>query len=66
VTATARKIAVLSYDALRFGTTHNDPGAADYEERDRAHLLANPKRRAKLLGFELAPIPPPWLFLWNA
>jgi len=30
VTATARKIAVLFYNALRFGMTYNDPGAAAY------------------------------------
>ncbi|MFN3724657.1 MAG: IS110 family transposase, partial [Paracoccaceae bacterium] len=33
VTATARKIAVLFYNAIRFGMAYNDPGAAAYEER---------------------------------
>ena len=59
VTATARKIAVLFYNALRFGMTYNDPGAAAYEERHRTRVLANLQRRAKTLGFELAPIPAP-------
>ncbi|MDZ4137711.1 MAG: IS110 family transposase [Erythrobacter sp.] len=59
VTATARKIAVLFYNALRFGTTYNDPGAAAYEERHRTRVLANLQRRAKTLGFELAPLPAP-------
>jgi len=52
VTATARKIAVLFYNALRFGTTYDDPRAAAYEERHRTRVLANLPRRAKILGFE--------------
>lgn len=59
VTATARKIAVLFYNAIRFGMTYNDPGAAAYEERHRTRVLANLQRRAKTLGFELAPLPGP-------
>lgn len=59
VTATARKIAVLFYNALRFGMTYHDPGAAAYEERHRTRVLANLQRRAKTFGFELAPIPAP-------
>lgn len=59
VTATARKIAVLFYNALRFGMTYNDPGAAAYDERHRTRVLANLQRRAKTLGFELAPLPAP-------
>ncbi len=57
VTATARKIAVLFYNAVRFGMTYQDPGAAAYEERHRGRVLANLQRRAKTLGFELAPLP---------
>lgn len=57
VTATARKIAVLFYNAVRFGMTYRDPGAAAYEERHRSHVLANLQRRAKTLGFALAPLP---------
>jgi transposase len=57
VTATARKIAVLFYNVLRFGMTYHDPGAAAYEERHRTRVLANLQRRAKTFGFELAPIP---------
>lgn len=59
VTATARKIAVLFYNTLRFGMTYHDPGAAAYEERHRTRVLANLQRRAKTFGFELAPIPAP-------
>ncbi len=57
VTATARKIAVLFFNTLRFGLTYRDQGAAAYEERYRIRVLANLKRRAKTLGFALAPIP---------
>ena len=57
VTATARKIAVLFYNAVRFGMTYRDPGAAAYEERHRSRVLATLQRRAKTLGFALAPLP---------
>ena len=57
VTATARKIAVLFYNTLRFGMTYRDPGAAAYDERHRSRVFANLHRRAKSLGFTLAPMP---------
>jgi transposase len=57
VTATARKIAVLFYNTLRFGMSYHDPGAAAYEERYRTRVLANLQRRPKTLGFALAPFP---------
>jgi hypothetical protein len=50
---------VLFYNALRFGMTYDDPGAAAYEERHRTRVLANLQRRAKTLGFELARVPAP-------
>ena len=56
VTATARKIAVLFFNTLRFGLTYLDQGAAAYEERYRIRVLTNLRRRAKTLGFTLAPI----------
>ena len=56
VTATARKIAVLFYNTLRFGMTYRDPGAAAYEERHRTRVLANLHRCAKSLGFTLTPM----------
>jgi hypothetical protein len=56
VTATARKIAVLFYNTLRFGMTYRDPGAAIYEERHRGRVLANLQRRAKTLAYSLAPM----------
>ncbi|MCX4159629.1 transposase [Paraburkholderia aspalathi] len=53
VTATARKIAVLFYNTLRYGMQYVDPGAAYYEERYRQRVLNNLTRRAESLGFVL-------------
>jgi transposase len=55
VTATARKIAVLFYNAMRHGMNYVDPGASYYEERYRARVLDNLQRRAKAFGFVLQP-----------
>ena len=41
VTATARKLAILFYNALRFGLTYADPGASCYDERYRQRVLDN-------------------------
>lgn len=57
VTATARKIAVLFYNTLRYGMTYRDPGASQYEEQYRGRVLANLKRRAKSLGYDLRELP---------
>ncbi|MGJ7043804.1 hypothetical protein J2Y63_007095 [Shinella sp. BE166] len=56
MTATARKIAVLFFNALRFGMAYRDPGAAAYDERHRGRVLANLQRRARSLGFQLEPM----------
>jgi hypothetical protein len=53
VTATARKIAVLLYNTLRYGMAYVDPGADYYEERYRKRTLENLRRRAESLGFSL-------------
>jgi transposase len=53
VTATARKIAVLFYNALRHGMSYTDPGAAYYDERYRKRVPANLQRRAKSFGYVL-------------
>lgn len=57
VTATARKIAVLFYNSLRYGMKYDDPGAAQYEERYRSRVIANLQRRAKAFGFTLEKLP---------
>lgn len=53
VTATARKLAVLFYNALRFGLAYADPGDNYYEQRYRRRVLHNLQRRAKEMGFSL-------------
>ena len=53
VTATARKLAILFYKALRFGMTYADPGAKYYEERYKRRVIDNLARRARSLGFQL-------------
>ena len=55
-TATARKIAVLFYNALRHGMDYADPGVSYYEERYRQRVLSNLHRRAKSLGYTLQQI----------
>ena len=59
VTATARKIAVLFYNAVRHGMDYSDPGTSYFEERYRARVLANLRRRAKNLGFVLQEVSSP-------
>ena len=53
VTATARKIAVLFYNALRHGMDYVDPGASYYEIRYRERVIYNLQRRAKAFGYVL-------------
>ena len=58
VTATARKIAVLFYNAVRHGMEYVDPGASFYETRYRKRVVENLHRRAKAFGFVLHPAEP--------
>src|ERR1700712_2691627 len=58
VTATARKIAVLFYNAVRHGMQYVDPGASFYETRYRTRVIGNLHRRAKAFGFVLQPMEP--------
>jgi len=58
VTATARKIAVLFYNAVRHGMDYVDPGASSYETRYRTRVINNLHRRAKAFGFVLQPLEP--------
>jgi transposase len=53
VTATARKLAVLFYKALRFGMAYADPGVSAYEVRYRERVVQHLQRRAHSLGFTL-------------
>ena len=56
VTATARKIAVLFYNAVQNGMDYVDPGTSSYETRYRARVVSNLHRRAKAFGFVLQPL----------
>jgi transposase len=53
VTATARKLAVLFYNAMRFGMSYVDPGEDHYEENYKHRVVRQLHRRAKQMGFTL-------------
>jgi transposase len=57
VTATARKLGIHFYNALRFGMAYVDPGASSYEARYRQRVLDNLRRRARQMGFALVATP---------
>jgi transposase len=52
-TATARKLAILVYRALKGELVYRDPGAAAYDTQQRSRLLHQLRQRATTLGFEL-------------
>ena len=56
VTATARKIAVLFYNAVRYGMAYVDPGADQYEQQYRQRVVKSLHRRAAEFGFQLQSI----------
>lgn len=56
LTATARKIAILFYRAMRFGMSYLDPGANQYEIKYRERVVKQLHRRAANFGFTLQPI----------
>jgi hypothetical protein len=58
VTATARKIAVLFYNAMRFGMDYRDPGGDYYEQRYWSRVITQLHRRAAQFGFALKPQDP--------
>ena len=61
VTATARKLAVLFYNTLRYGISFSDAGAHYYEEQYRQRVISNLRRKAKAFGFTLeADSPDSW------
>ena len=53
VTATARKIAILFYNAMRYGIDYQDPGASRYEQKYRERVIKQLHRRAAEFGFIL-------------
>jgi transposase len=56
VTATARKLAVLFYNMMRYGKSYVEPGADYYEKQYEKRVLHNLTRRARDLGFELTKV----------
>lgn len=55
VTATARKLAVLFYNVMRYGKEYRDPGVDYYEERYRQRVLKSLQARAKRMGLAVVP-----------
>jgi transposase len=53
VTATARKLAILIYHALKGDFIYRDPGADAYDAQQRARILRRLRQRADQLGFTL-------------
>lgn len=53
VTATARKLAILVYRALKGELTYRDPGADTYNHQQRTRVLRHLRQRAATLGFDL-------------
>lgn len=53
ITATARKIAILFYNTMRYGLSYVDPGVSYYEERYRKRVLDGLRRRARSMGYIL-------------
>jgi hypothetical protein len=53
ITASARKLAILVYRALKDGLVYADPGADAYDAQHRTHVLRRLRQRAATLGFDL-------------
>lgn len=53
IQATARKLAVMIYRALKYGIDHVERGEAFYQTKYQERLLKNLRRRAEELGYTL-------------
>jgi transposase len=53
ITATARKLAILVYRALKGELVYRDPGADAYDRQQRARVVRRLRRTATTLGFDL-------------
>ncbi len=49
----ASEAAILVYRTLKEGLVYADPGAAEYDARDRTRVLRRLRQRAENLGFTL-------------
>lgn len=56
ITATAHKLAIIIYNMLAHKKPFHEVGQEEYERKYRARSIANLKRRAKNMGFELVEI----------
>ena len=55
ITATARKLAVLIYRLLKYGLEYVRQSLDEYEAKMREQTERSLRRKAALLGYELAP-----------
>jgi transposase len=53
ITATARKLAILVYRALKGDLVYRDPGAASYDQQQRTRVIRRLRRTATALGLAL-------------
>jgi transposase len=53
IPATARKLAILIYRALKGDLVYRDPGADAYDHQQRARVLRRLRQRVATLGFDL-------------
>lgn len=56
VTATAHKLARLYYSMVKQGREYEEGGARAYEEKQRERMVANLRKRAKGMGYELVAV----------
>jgi transposase len=57
ITATAHKLARIFYRMWNTGESYQDQGAHYYEEKYRERILANLRKKAQALGYDLNPKP---------
>jgi transposase len=55
--ATARKMAVFFYRALRYGKNFMDASLAAYEQKHHDHQLRRLNQQAAALGYQIVPVP---------
>lgn len=56
ITATARKLAVIYYSMLKFGTSYVEVGQAAYETKYQQRRLKGMQKQALAMGYQLVPI----------
>jgi hypothetical protein len=56
VTATAHKLARIYYNLVKYGREYEEGSAQVYEEKQRERTVANLRKRAKGLGYELVAV----------